>query len=72
MSRVQTAVLHIDTLWLDYHHRDGKFDSEQFDSYKEACLKLSEAGYRSISRNSTLRQKIYMRAVNDENDEASK
>lgn len=68
MARVQTAVLHLDTLRVDYPKTDGQADKKQFISYAKAHFKLSEEGYTFAGGNSTLRQKIYMRAVAEEDE----
>jgi len=68
MSRVQTAVLHLDTLQVDYNLTEGQPNKEQFASYVKAHFKLTEKGYTFTGGSSALRQKTYMRAVDGENE----
>ena len=72
MSRVQTAVLHLDTLLVDYHKTDGQPNKEQFTSYAKAHFKLTGEGYTFTGGSSALRQKTYMRAVDGEDEIAER
>jgi len=70
MSKVQTAVLHTDTLLLDHYTLEGHPYKEKFASNGEARLLLSRYGYKFTGTKFDRRQKVYMRAVVEKNEAA--
>jgi hypothetical protein len=70
MSKVQTAVLHTDTLWVDHYNIEGQPYKEKFTSFEEANLMLSTNGYKFTGQSFYGRQKVYMRAIAEKEEAA--